>query len=621
MVCRQRAVALVQSHQARVSGSHREGVINPVCMKKNRHCDARCQRRGGEFLRGLRRHAGRRSMDDQQPVRARFRKRCGHAGIIIVAMANLRPTRPQIKSSPGHDTQPVEPHGTVGSPTAGMFRSIIATALAPGLVWLSVLLLGCQPLYAQTGSPAGRVQLPDLGSSAQTLIPEHEARAYSRYLLSQLRQHDLVLDDALVEEFIQDMAFRIVAVSDEPDRQYLFTVLNEPSINAFAVPGGLVALHTGMLLEADNASEIAGVLAHEIAHISQQHAARRFEQAKQMSVPLMIAAIGLILVGGTGAIAPAIMGTQSVAMQQQINYTRSNEHEADRIGISWLSAAGYDPDAMASMFNKLGRASRNFAIEVPEYLRTHPVSSTRVAEAKDRAASMPQREITQSIDFYLVQARARVLTAARPETALAEFRDKLRQDNSPFPEAWLYGEALALLQLGEYDQARDKLDTLLQQAPQQLAYQIARAQLELAAGNMDQGIARFDTLYRKFVGNRVLGRYYAKALLQTQQPELAQRAAGILREDLRVHRDDPRLYELQAQAAHLAGDEIRASSASAESSYWRGQIHDAISQLQRLNNRTDLSYYQRARISNRLDEMRLELEQLIRLGYIGAEPG
>ena len=495
---------------------------------------------------------------------------------------------------------------------------MLSAMLVPGLVLAMSMLLCLQPLYAQSGNPAGRVQLPDLGSSAGTLIPEHEARSYSRYLLSQLRQHELVLDDPLVEEFIQDMAFRIVAVSDEPDRQYLFSVLNEPSINAFAVPGGLVALHTGMLLEADNASEIAGVLAHEIAHISQQHAARRFEQAQQMSVPLMIVAIGLILVGGSGAIAPAIMGTQGMAMQQQINYTRSNEHEADRIGISWLSAAGYDPNAMATMFNKLGRASRNFAIEIPEYLRTHPVSSTRVAEAKDRAAGMPNREISASIDFYLMQARTQLLTAARPEAALAVFRDKLRQDKTPFPQAWLYGEALALSQLREYAQARDKIDSLLQQDPQRLEYQIARAELELAAGNTDEGIAQFDTLYRKFTGNRVLGRYYAKALLQTQQAKLAQQAAAILREDLRLQRDDPRLYELQAQAAHLAGDEIRANSASAESSYWRGQIHDAISQLQRLNNREDLTYYQRARISNRLDEMRLELEQLIRLGYISA---
>ena len=497
---------------------------------------------------------------------------------------------------------------------------MLAALLTPVVIMLTGVLLSVQPLYAQTSDPAGRVLLPDLGSSAGKLIPEHEAKAYSRYLLSQLRQHQLVLDDPLVEAYIQDMAFRIVAVSDEPDRQYLFTVLNDNSINAFAVPGGLVALHTGMLLAADNASEIAGVLAHEIAHVTQQHAARRFEQAQQMSVPLMIAAIGLILVGGTGAIAPAIMGTQGVAMQQQINYTRSNEHEADRIGISWLSAAGYDPNAMATMFNKLGRASRNFAIEVPEYLRTHPVSSTRVAEAKNRAASMPQREDPANIDFYLVQARVQVLTAARPEAALEKFRDKLRADDSPFPEAWLYGEVLALTQLGDYAAARKKIDTLLRQ-DQRLEYQIADARLDLAAGNTAAGMEKFDRLYRSFTGNRVLGRYYAEALLQTQQPELAQRAGEILREDLRVQRDDPGLYELQAQAANLAGDDVRALSASAEASYWRGQIHDAISQLQRLNRRDDLSYYQQARISNRLNEMRLELEQLIRLGYLSAEPG
>ncbi len=483
--------------------------------------------------------------------------------------------------------------------------------LAMGLsvcIWLA----GLQPLFAQDD----RIQLPDLGASADAIFSDSDERAYARQLVYQLRQFGLLIEDPQIAEFFRDMGYRLISHSDEPDRPYHFVVLNEPSINAFAAPGGVIALHSGMILVAEEESEIAGVLAHEIVHVTQNHLERSFEEARKLTIPLALLAVGLIAVGGIGAIVPALIGTQGVSAQSQINFTRQNEYEADRIGIQILASSRYDPHAMASMFAKLGRASRSFAIQVPEYLLTHPITTTRIAEAKNRADTMPPSRYIEDIDFFLMQARIRALIARFPQDSIRYFREEIQMDKGRFPDANRYGLALALQQAGQFEEAEPIMIDLVNKAPNKLAYQIEMAHIDLGLGNEDIAMQRFAGLYKQYSGNRMLARYYAEALLKSDTPLMAQDALYILRQEVLQTRTDPDLYELLAQASIQAGDEIRANSASAEAAYWRGQIHDAIIQLQRLIEREDLNYYQRARITARLSEMRLEFEQLVRLGYI-----
>ena len=286
------------------------------------------------------------------------------------------------------------------------FQQCLLVASLCGAVFLS----GMQPLFAQEE----RIQLPDLGASADAIFSDGEERSYARQLIYQLRQYGLLIEDPQINEFFSDMGYRLISHSDEPDRPYHFVVLNEPIINAFAAPGGVIALYSGMILVAEEESEIAGVLAHEVVHITQNHLERSFEEVRKLTIPLALLAVGLIVVGGVGAIAPALIGTQGLSAQSQINFTRHNEYEADRIGIQILVASNYNPHAMATMFAKLGRASRNFAIQVPEYLRSHPITTTRIAEAKNRADSLSPGRYIEDIDFFLMQARIRALISQFP---------------------------------------------------------------------------------------------------------------------------------------------------------------------------------------------------------------
>ena len=460
----------------------------------------------------------------------------------------------------------------------------------------------------------GRVDLPDMGNSASQVISPAEEREYARALLRQMRAYGVLVDDPQVAAFFEDMGFSLVAHSDRPDKDFTFVVLDEPNINAFAAPGGIIALHSGLIMAAENEHEVAGVLSHEIAHVTQLHLYRAFEKAQAMSIPLALAMLGLILVGGGSgeAIQGALMGAQAAAVQSRINFTRQNEYEADRIGIQTLSRAGYDPDGMAGFFSKLGRLTRANGEGPPEFLRTHPVTVNRIAEASNRAASMPEPTPSDGRMFYLMQARLRALVE-KPERALPHFRSVLSGElTDAQTDAIHYGMAIALQRDGDYGEAERLLDRLAADDPQQVAYTLQRADLYLDSGREDEALHVLAELYHSFPGNHAIAMQYSEALLTRNRAAEAETASVILRQQLLRRENDPSLYALYARAANLSGDEVRATEAIAESYYQRGGVHEAVQQLERLAERDDLNYYQRARVSARLTELRLELGTLVR---------
>jgi predicted Zn-dependent protease len=274
----------------------------------------------------------------------------------------------------------------------------------------------------------GRVDLPELGNSANNVLSNSEEQEYAASLIRQMRAYELLIEDPLINDFFSDMGYNLASSSDQPGAAFTFVVLDQPVINAFAAPGGVIALHSGLILLAETQDEVAGVLSHEIAHITQLHMYRAFERGKEMNVIAMLAMLGLILVsGGDGQIITgAVLGAQGMAAQAQINFTRHNEVEADRVGIRTLSLAGYDPQGMADFFEKMGQTSRPNGEGPPEFLRTHPVSVNRIAEAKSRIQNLPTVEESDGRQFYLVQARIRALLGDDPRKAIKYFDTELK---------------------------------------------------------------------------------------------------------------------------------------------------------------------------------------------------
>ena len=358
---------------------------------------------------------------------------------------------------------------------------------------------------------------------------------------------------------------------------------------------------------------MAAVLAHEIAHVTQQHLYRAIENQKAMTIPLALAMLGLVLVGGGSAeaVQGALLGGQAAAVQAQIYFTRQNEVEADRIGIRTLSLAGYDPAGMSEFFAKMGRITRSMGEGPPEFLRTHPVSVSRITEAKNRAENMPAAEIDDGRDFYLVQARLRALVEQYPDKTLEWFNHRLERADVGQAEsdALHYGSAISLQRRGDYAEARKLLESLMARE-QHLAYELQLADLDLDSGRENVALDRLGGLYHNFPGNHAISMQYGRALLNSGSVEQAETASVILRQQLLTHPDDPSLHQLYARASNTAGDEIRAKESMAEAYYLRGSIHEAVLQLQKLEQLQDLSYYERARITHRLNELRLELTKM-----------
>src|SRR5271154_1082025 len=286
---------------------------------------------------------------------------------------------------------------------------VVAAALAAG-TGVSV------SWAAQPGAPQQEQDLPDLGSPATAAVSLDEEYQVGRQWAYQMRAQGLVLEDPEVTDYIQQLGHSLSSHAEEGQHQFNYAVIRDPVINAFAMPGGFIMLNSGLFLATSNENELAGVLAHETAHVTQRHLVRgMIDQAHSglVATAAMLAAILLGATAGRGdpsAMEGAILAGQSAMIQHQINYTRSQEFEADRIGIGTMAAAGYDPLGMATMFEELNRNSPDPSrVKAIEFLIDHPLSAERVAEARNRAEQIGRVRHEDSLGYKLMRERLRSL--------------------------------------------------------------------------------------------------------------------------------------------------------------------------------------------------------------------
>ncbi len=522
------------------------------------------------------------------------------------------------------------------------------------------------PMAAQAQS-----KLPDIGSSAGELLTPARQAQYGGMMLRELRNYGYLLEDPLLDDWMQTMGSRLGAESDTPRQSYTFFLMRDRQINAFATLGGYIGTNAGLILAADREDEVAGVLSHEIAHVTQQHVLRGVERAQRDQIPILLGMLGAIMVaqsaGGSSsgeATQAAIASAMGLAAQRQIDYTRSNESEADRLGIRTLDRAGYDVEAMADFFATLAQVTRvnqgGERTRVPDYLQTHPVTSSRISEARQRAEqlrrndvklvtsvpgggeriehfnpgslSAPDRSsdnpllplsVTVSSDmlsrgptgeFDWAKERLRVLSAVTPTDAIREYETIRRQAGKPLSASQRYGLAVAYLQAGRTSDALASLKELEQDHADELWIQVALAQAESRAGQAAAANKRFASLLQQRPNNRAIALSYATALNEQGGEEAGRRAQAVLRPLLGSAADDPQFQQQFARANELAGDSARAGEAYAEATYLNGRPEQALTQLENLKKRADLDYYARARIDARIAAITPEVLELRRQG-------
>ena len=470
-------------------------------------------------------------------------------------------------------------------------------------------------------SAQDELKLPDFGSSAGGLLSPDEERRYGEGMLRELRSYDVVLDDPLIADYIEGLGWRLVAVSERPEQPFTFFVVRSTEINAFAAPGGYVGVNTGLITMTETEDELAAVLGHECAHVIQRHLVRAYESMRNVSIPIALAMIGALIAasGSSGdAAQAAIIGGQALMQQQQINFTRHNEYEADRVGIHILAKAGYDPMAMAVTFQRMGRALRSNGEGPPEFLRTHPVTASRITEAKNRVEAIRRNPPAVSetaaneARFRLMRERAHVLTSTEPAKLVDTYRRELRNADAARTASLRYGLALALLRSGQANAALGELDVLLKDAPNDLAFQIPRAEAQRLAGDAAGALARLDALADVAPDHRAVQLAYADALNATGKKANGQKAMAVLRPIVAKYGADPTTQATFARACELAGEDARALEAHAEVALYTGRPYDAMEQLKRLLERPGVDYYQRARVEARVEELKPYMAELER---------
>lgn len=478
---------------------------------------------------------------------------------------------------------------------------------------LPIKLLSLVPviLLALAGSAAPRalkaenIQLPNIGDSAATVVSPTQERRTGEAVVRNIRRLNGMIEDPQVNEYINHLGYRLVSESTGQLRDYHFFIVNDGGINAFALPGGFIGINYGLFLKSGSESELAAVLAHEIAHVSQRHHARAYEVASDSNIPVLAALIAAIVLGsqdnqiGQAAMASIAAGT----IQKQIDFTRNNEKEADRIGIGLLAAAGFDPHTMSKFFEHLQQESRLYGLQAPEFLRTHPVNESRIADARNRASQYPHQQIQVQKAFHLVRARLRVLTSKNPTKTLKRFKQNLASGSYLDRDAENYGYVLSLLENRQPKTAQQKLKPLLKKEPDRIAYLLAKAQIASQRKQYHKALTTYQNALLLYPSNASLTRHYAQTLIQANKPQLAQK---LLLKYLRTPPEDPSFYRLLSEAEAKLGNNTASHEAMGEYYYRSGQTHQAITQLSLALKKKNIGFYRVSRIEARLAELKQE---------------
>jgi predicted Zn-dependent protease len=493
----------------------------------------------------------------------------------------------------------------------------------------AALLIAMPVAMAQnTLGPAKIPNLPTLGDTERQDLSPLMERKIGEEIMRDIRRDRDFLDDGPILEYLNTFGNALVAARPgargEANFDYYFFAVRDPQLNAFALPGGFIAVHSALLLAAQTESELASVLGHEIGHVAQRHIARSIGQQKQDAlIPLaaMILAALASRAGGDAAIG-VFMGGQGLAIQRQLNFGRDAEREADRIGFQIMGEAGFDTSGMVAFFQQMQASTRNYSDLVPAWLLTHPLPSERIADIQARIRAQPYKQRQDSLDFYLVRSRARVLqdqTSTGYIEAKTFFQNQITQDSWQQKAAGQYGMAFLTMKQGDtasaqtwLDAARDTVNRppptgVFGAAPHTKAESIfAATSIEIKLAQPDnkamlaKAVQEAEAAHQKFPLSRGLAHQYGEALIADGKVE---EAAAYLRDQVQLYREDPNAYDLLAQAYSKQGKLALQHIALAESYVLQGGVLSALDQLNYARKAPDASFYDQAVIDAREREL------------------
>lgn len=452
-----------------------------------------------------------------------------------------------------------------------------------------------------------KIELPDMGDSSGTLITPVQEQELGAAFFRSLHNQISISQDAELQDYIESIGQRLAANSDTPGYPFHFFVVMENDINAFAGPGGYIGVNSGLILITEAESELASVMAHEIAHVTQRHLYRAFEAASRLSIPTAAATLAAILLGTQSPALgqAALIAIQAGNTQYQIDFTRENEEEADNVGMQTLAGSHYDPRSMPTFFERLQQSTRYYGKDIPEFLRTHPVTTARISDTRGRAENYPYKQYPDSLGYQLAKAKLRVLSSSEPTEVLNYFQTGLKQGTAEQRTVARYGLGLTLLSQQKFKEAEAVFQQLIQEHPEQAQYTAALARTSLEARNFSTALAQYKKAISQFPNNEAIKFEYITSLLKAGDAEQARQNLISLKPK---SQQQPLYFELLAQTYSDLNQQAESHRYLAEYYYAMGQTKDAVLQIKLAQKSPGLNFYLSSILNERLNFFMEELK-------------
>lgn len=448
--------------------------------------------------------------------------------------------------------------------------------------------------------------LPELGDISATVLSPLQETAIAEQILRDVALSDEVVRDADVTDYIKTIGEKLVSNGPEPSRKFTFFVVQDNSINAFAMPGGVIGVHTGLILAANSESELAGVLGHEIGHVTQRHLARMLASQKYDTFKSIAGiALALLMARSNPQLASGALTTSAaVGIQNQLDYSREHEREADRIGMQILQSGGFDVRGMPAFFTTLQRNSRLAEGNSPGFLRTHPLTTERIADVTNRVENMSYKQVADSIEFQYVRAKLRAYNG-NVQNTIDVFEQNISENRFNSEAAEHYGLAVACLRKSAFVQVERELGWLKKNAPPHAMIENLTAKLAVTQNNPQLAAKQYASALQIFPDNRGLIYGYAEHFIAIKQ---ADNAIKLLKEKQRLHPDDAQLYDLLAQAYSLQNKNMLSHQALGEAYYRKYHTPRALEQMELAAKAKDGDFYEQSIVEARLKVFRDKLK-------------
>ena len=443
--------------------------------------------------------------------------------------------------------------------------------------------------------------LPTLGDYSSASISLSGEYSLGRIWLSMYRGSTKEHSDPLMRTYLEDLIYRLSETSEVRDRRFEFIILEDKTINAFAAPGGIIGINLGMFLNTEKEGELASVMCHELAHLSQRHYARSQNKVSPLANALMV--LGSIAVAAASRNPEAILIAPAAMQQMSINFTRSNEKEADRIGFNNLVKAGFNPDDMTMMFQRMQSKYQNEDSEQFSYLMTHPLPSERLSDMRIRADGLEktsQNSFRDNIDFYFMQKRAEIWANKDLKKLIRNYKKDQKSDTKNISFSGSYGLSLAYKNLNDFDKSFSLLRKLIKEIPNNLVLESSLMELHLAAGNFYEAISLGKNILEIHQNNYSASILLADAYIKNEQSELAEK---LLKDLSKERQTDPNIWYKLAEAQGLSGNILELHRSRAEFFILTGRHDAAVFQLKEALSLSQNLFEIRESIIKRLEEI------------------